>query len=57
MKRFGHCTDDGLGWVITKILKHFMSVNRYSPLAASGYIKLPYNIQNKKVTVNIQKKR
>ena len=31
-----------------------MSVNRYSPLVTSSYIKLPTSIQNKKVTINIQ---
>ena len=31
-----------------------MSVNRYSPLVESSYIKLPDSIQNKKATINIQ---
>ena len=43
-----------LGWVITQILRHFMSVNKYLPLAASGYIKLSNSIQNKMATINVQ---
>ena len=42
------------GWKIIKILRHFMSVNRFSPLTGSGYMELPANIQNKKATINIQ---
>src|SRR6266581_4213600 len=37
-------------------MRHFISVNRYMPLAAKSYIKLPPKIQNKKATINIQNK-
>src|SRR6266581_2206567 len=47
-------TNQGSGWVINRIIRHFISVNRYMPLAAKSYIKLPPIIQNKKATINIQ---
>src|SRR6266496_4266434 len=47
-------TNQGSGWVINRIMRHFISVNRYIPLAAKSYIKLPPIIQNKKATINIQ---
>src|SRR6266496_3399796 len=47
-------TNQGSGWVINRIKRHFISVNRYIPLAAKSYIKLPPIIQNKKATINIQ---
>src|SRR6266581_1217506 len=49
-------TNQGSGWVINRIIRHFISVNRYIPLAAKSYIKLPPRIQNKKATINIQNK-
>src|SRR6266581_953313 len=49
-------TNQGSGWVINRIIRHFISVNRYMPLAAKSYIKLPPKIQNKKETINIQNK-
>src|SRR6266568_96022 len=48
--------NQGSGWVINRIMRHFISVNRYMPLAAKSYIKLPPIIQNKKATINIQNK-
>ena len=49
-------TNQGSGWVINRITRHFISVNRYLPLAAKSYIELPSIIQNKKATINIQNK-
>src|SRR6266581_4500141 len=49
-------TNQGSGWVINRIMRHFISINRYIPLAAKSYIKLPPIIQNKKATINIQNK-
>src|SRR5467141_709955 len=49
-------TNQGSGWVINRIMRHFISVNKYLPLAAKSYIKLPPIIQNKKATINIKNK-
>src|SRR5258708_2067312 len=49
-------TNKGSGWVVNRIVRHFISVNKYIPLAARSYIKLPDVIQNKKATINIQNK-
>ena len=49
-------TKQGSGWIINRILRHFICVNKYVPLAARSYIKLPHIIQNKKATINIQNK-
>ena len=50
-------TKQGSGWVINRITRHFISLNRYMPLAAKSYIKLPPIIQNRKATINIQNKK
>src|SRR5258708_1688197 len=49
-------TNQGSEWVINRIMRHFISVNKYLPLAAKSYIKLPPKIQNKIATINIQNK-
>ena len=49
-------TKQGSGWVINRILGHFIIVNRYLPLTAKSYIKLPPMIHNKKATINNQNK-
>src|SRR5271157_2903278 len=52
--RIDQFTNNGSGWVISAITRHFLSVNKYSPLAAKSYIKLPDTITNRKATINIQ---
>ena len=47
-------TNQGSGWVISAITRHFLKVNKYSPLAAKSYIKLPDAITNRKATINIK---
>src|SRR5882757_6794819 len=49
-------TNQGSGWTINRILRHFISINKYSPLTVRSYIKLPPIIQNKKATINMQNK-
>src|SRR5271165_1699195 len=49
-------THHGSGWTVVKITRHFLSVNKYTPLAAKSYIKLPDEITNRKATINIQNK-
>ena len=41
-------TNQGSGWNINRIMRHYISVNRYLPLAATSYIKLLPIMQNKK---------
>src|SRR5271163_1178775 len=53
-KRIDEYTDKGSGWVISKVIRHFISINKYSPLSARSYIKLPDKIQNKLATINIK---
>ena len=55
-KRIDQFTNQGSGWAIDKVTRHFMSVNKYSPLAARSYIKLPDDITNRKATINIKNK-
>src|SRR5271157_3515709 len=52
--RIDQFTNNGSGWVISAITRHFLSVNKYSPLAAKSYIKLPDTITNRKATINIE---
>src|SRR6266568_1806690 len=47
-------TNQGSGWVINRIVRHRIHVNRYVPLADKSYIELPPIIQNKKATINIK---
>src|SRR5271163_338670 len=47
-------TNQGSGWVVNRILRHFIVVNRYAPLSAKSYIKLPPSIQNTRAVINIQ---
>ena len=42
------------GWSVIDLLNHDLHVNKYDPLVARSYIKLPDEIQNKKATINIQ---
>ena len=54
-KRIDQYTNQGSGWVISpNSLDIICSVNKYSPLAARSYIKLPDAITNRKATINIQ---
>ena len=45
---------EGSGWAVIGVLNHNIHVNKYAPLEARSYIKLPDEIQNKKATVNVQ---
>jgi hypothetical protein len=45
---------EGSGWSVIDLLNHDLYVNKYDPLVARSYIKLPDEIQNKKATINIQ---
>ena len=47
-------TNNGSGWVIDEITKHYLNVGDYKPLAAKSYIPLPSCIQNRKATINIK---
>ena len=49
-------TNQGSGWTIEGVTRHFMTVNKYTPLAARSYIKSPNEITNRKATINIQNK-
>ena len=53
-KRIDRFTMEGSGWAVIGVLNHDLIVNKYDPLAAWGYIKLPDKIQNKKATINIK---
>ena len=44
---------EGSGWAVIGVLNHEIHVNKYAPLEARSYIKLPDEIQNKKATVNV----
>ena len=52
--RIAEYTNQGSGWVISEVTRHYMYVNKYTPLAARSYIKLPDAITNRKATINIQ---
>ena len=45
---------EGSGWSVIDFLNHDLHVNKYDPLVARSYIKLPDEIQNKRATINIQ---
>ena len=47
-------TNQGSGWVVSKISRHFININKYTPLAAKSYVALPPDIQNRKATINIK---
>ena len=52
--RIDRFTMEGSGWSVIDLLNHDLHVNKYDPLSARSYIKLPDEIQNKKATSNIQ---
>ena len=52
--RIDRFTMEGSGWSVIDLLNHDLHVNKYDPLIARSYIKLPDEIQNKKATINIQ---
>ena len=52
--RIDRFTMEGSGWAVIGVLNHDLHVNKYDPLAARSYIKLPDEIQNKKATINIK---
>ena len=52
--RIDRYTMEGSGWSVIDLLNHDLHVNKYDPLVARSYIKLPDEIQNKKATINIQ---
>jgi hypothetical protein len=47
-------TNEGSGWVIDEITRHYLTIGEYKPLAAKSYIPLPAWVQNKNATINIQ---
>ena len=47
----------GPGWAIRAILKAYINVAQYQPFCGGSYMPLPKKLQNKKVIINIQKKR
>ena len=51
--RIDRFTMEGSGWSVIDLLNHDLHVNKYDPLVARSYIKLPAEIQNKKATINI----
>ena len=53
-RRIDRFTMEGSGWAVIGVLNHDLHVNKYAPLEARSYIKLPDEIQNKKATVNVQ---
>ena len=53
-RRIDRFTMEGSGWAVIGVLNHDIHVNKYAPLEARSYIKLPDEIQNKKATVNVQ---
>ena len=52
--RIDRFTNQGSGWVINRITKHFINMYRYKPLRGKSYIPLPKSIQNRKATINIK---
>ena len=52
--RVDRFTMEGSGWAVIWLLNHDLHVNKYDPLATRRYIKLPAEIQNRSVTMNIQ---
>ena len=52
--RIDRFTMEGSGWAVIGLLNHDLHVNKYDPLAARSYIKLPAEIQNRLATINIQ---
>ena len=52
--RIDRFTMEGSGWAVVGLLNHDLHVNKYDPLAARSYIKLPAEIQNRLATINIQ---
>ena len=53
-RRIDRFTMEGSGWAVIGVLNHDLHVNKYAPLEARSYIKLPDEIQNQKATVNLQ---
>jgi hypothetical protein len=54
--RIDRFTNQGSGWSVTEIIRHYSDVVHYSSLSGRSYIKLPDWIQNKKATINIKNK-
>ena len=54
IKKIDRFTMEGSGWSVIGILNHNLHVNKYDPLAATSYIPLLAEIQNKKATVNLK---
>ena len=52
--RIDRFTMEGSGWAIIDLLNHDLLVNKYDPLVARSYIKLPDEIQNKRTTIKIR---
>ena len=52
--RIDRFTMEGSGLSDIELLNHDLHVNKYDPLAARSYIKLPAEIQNRLATINIQ---
>src|SRR6266536_1392957 len=53
-RRIDRFTVGGSGWSVEETTRHYITIAKYSPLAARSYIPLPGGIQNKKATINIK---
>jgi len=42
------------GWALSRILGLTVNVNRYNPMRAGCYVKLPRNVTTKKAVINVQ---
>ena len=55
-RRIDRFTNNGSGWTVEEINRHYLDIVDHSPLAGNSYIALPSWIQNKKATINIKNK-
>src|SRR5206468_7075244 len=54
LRKIDRYTNQGSGWTISRIKKHFIIMYRYKPLRGKSYIPLPDSIQNRGATINIK---
>lgn len=52
--RIDRFTNNGSGWSVDEIRRHYLHIVDHSALSARSYIELPSWIQNKKATINIK---
>ena len=53
-RRIEKWTNEGSGWVITKVLNVYLDIAKYTPLKGSSYFDLPDYLKNKKAIVNVK---